>query len=200
MKMTYEWSFIEQRTLQDMKNAADDMQRQRAELNGQRNEMSTEVNGLQSTVTKLNYDAAELESNMKDYEDLQAALQERAHENETIQEMLNEFDGFMDRMENMRHQNTRAQLLSMYYQAAFRDNDAGLSKEEYNRFIKQLDTETRAIFEQFDGFERYDANNNGVIDFQEFSFLLEEVMAEIHERECNHTQQTDEHGKQQKKW
>ena len=63
----------------------------------------------------------------------------------------------------------------IYYEVCIRDGEAGLSKEEYNRFLGRLNRNTKQIFKEEGTFEEI-AGEDHIIDLVEFEELLDKVI------------------------
>ena len=56
---------------------------------------------------------------------------------------------------------------------------AGLSQEEFSRFMSRVPTHLKEKFEKIAAdFQKYDKNQDNVIDYQELSGMLDAVMKE----------------------
>ena len=183
MKLIYSWSFIQEKTLNDLKKTAQEMEKERENLSNSKLDLSQQVINLQQSLSKLGYYANDLEKELSSYQELKIALQERAKESSSIDEMLQEFLFIIEGMEFLKKENAKAFVLRKYYDAAFRDENIGLTKKEYIHFLGKLDNETREIFKQFGGFEKYDKNDNGIIEINEFIWMLESIMQQMEEIE-----------------
>ena len=60
-----------------------------------------------------------------------------------------------------------------------RDKSEGLSRDEFARFMKRVPTHLRAKFNKIaDDFNKFDENNDNMIDSDEFGGMLDQVMQE----------------------
>eukprot|EP01083_Nonionella_stella_P043566 117539_1 len=185
MHLTYNWFFMKERTLADLSKSVLTMGDERERLQNLRHQLSSTVADIGKTVSKLSHSAADLEKTLKGYDELKNALQETVDKNESIKGLLEELMPIMRRQTFLKRENAKAQILNRYYHVAFKDKSDGLERDSYNGFAARLDTNTRSILNKVGGFDRYDSNDDGVIDSNEFMFLLEDVMDELEELEID---------------
>eukprot|EP01083_Nonionella_stella_P033685 92189_1 len=187
MKLTYDWFYMGQQTLTDLKNEISNMEEEKERLVKLKHDIKYNVRDLQTTVLRLNHSAADLEERVKDYDHLSIQLQETAVKCGSIQHVLDDLLSIMNGMQFVQTENRKATILAKYYDAAFKDQSGGLRKAKgsYERFIGRLDSNCRRILESLGGFDKYDSDRNGIIEIKEFMFLLEEVMMELEEQDLN---------------
>ena len=89
--------------------------------------------------------------------------------------LINDVNSMYTNMKNTILSNTRAGILSAYYDAALRDDEEGMSKSEYKRFLARLDKKTRSIFKSFGSFESI-AGEDLLIDLDEFQQLVNKLL------------------------
>eukprot|EP00483_Globobulimina_turgida_P002958 UN02963 len=72
--------------------------------------------------------------------------------------------------------NTRAGILSAYYDAALKDDEEGMNDREYRKFLAHLDKKTRAIFKSFGSFDAISGADQ-LIDLNEFQGLVDQLLS-----------------------
>lgn len=115
---------------------------------------------------------SDLKSQIKAFQRLENELkQESKSNNQEIIEFLKEVQKLFREFKILQTTVERANLLSLFYELEFRDDDIeGLSRSEFEKFKSRLDNETAKKFRHFD---LLDTNGDETIDMNEF------------ERECD---------------
>ena len=76
----------------------------------------------------------------------------------------------------LQRQISKNELMQLFYQVANDDNEEGLSKEEYLKYLDRLNKETADAFrEEFRSWKKMDKNRNGKIDANEFEDGLNKI-------------------------
>ena len=76
----------------------------------------------------------------------------------------------------LQRQISKNELMQLFYQVANDDNEEGLSKEEYLKYLDRLNKETADAFrEEFKSWKKMDKNRNGKIDANEFEDGLNKI-------------------------
>jgi len=145
------------------------------QLTSTRGELKQHTKGVFFEVKKLGRDAKELDVTLQQYDELRKDLEslgaQNAEVNKLVDDVNNAFDGMVEVISN----NERASLLSIYYEVSCRDDEKGLSSEEYNRFLGRLNQKTKQLFEDEGSFKEL-AGEDDIIDLQEFEALLDVVI------------------------
>ena len=105
------------------------------------------------------------------------SLSEICGDNQELNDLINDVNDMYSNMKNTILSNTRAGILSAYYNAALRDEEEGMSKREYKKFLARLDKKTRTAFIGFGTFEEL-AGDDLIIDLQEFQKLVDRLLEE----------------------
>merc|ERR1712154_758804 len=115
------------------------------------------------TTHSLNRDVDNLKATLSQYDELKNSLSEICGDNQQLNDLINDVNDMYNSMKNTILSNTRAGILSAYYDAALKDDEEGMSQREYKRFLARLDKKTREIFKEFGSFEEI-AGDDGLID------------------------------------
>merc|ERR1712244_1648 len=142
-----------------------------------REQLTGEVEKLEETTNGLKRDVDTLKGTLSQYDQLKNSLQEICGDNQELNDLINDVNDMYDSMKHTILSNTRAGILSAYYTAALKDDDEGMTKKEYRRFLSGLDKKTREIFKDFGSFEDL-AGEDNIIDLDEFQVLVDRLLAE----------------------
>merc|ERR1719471_147283 len=123
------------------------------ELRSTKEQLSGEVKKLQETTSSMSRDVDNLKATLSQYDELKDSLKEICGDNQHLNDLINDVNEMYSSMKNTILSNTRAGILSAYYDAALKDDEEGMNKREYKRFIAKLDKKTRAVFVNFGTFE-----------------------------------------------
>merc|ERR1712154_704140 len=115
------------------------------------------------TTHSLNRDVDNLKSTLSQYDELKESLTEICGDNQELNDLINDVNDMYDSMKKTILSNTRAGILSAYYDAALKDDEEGMNQREYRKFLARLDKKTREIFKEFGSFEEI-AGDDGLID------------------------------------
>merc|ERR1719471_2215909 len=119
------------------------------ELRGTKKQLAAEVTKLQETTQSMSRDVDNLKATLSQYDELKNSLQEICGDNQHLNDLINDVNEMYSSMKNTILSNTRAGILSAYYDAALKDDEEGMSPKEYRRFLVKLDKKTRSVFEDF---------------------------------------------------
>eukprot|EP00484_Ammonia_sp_Unknown_P017083 CAMPEP_0197024604 /NCGR_PEP_ID=MMETSP1384-20130603/5118_1 /TAXON_ID=29189 /ORGANISM="Ammonia sp." /LENGTH=243 /DNA_ID=CAMNT_0042453013 /DNA_START=115 /DNA_END=843 /DNA_ORIENTATION=- len=155
----YKWGTVEEQ-IDIFKGENAKYEQEIDELRQTKDKLSSEVNKLNETTNQLNRDVDSLKSTLSQYDDLRNSLQDICGANEDLNKMLNEINDMYSGMEQTIIANTKAGILAAYYDAAFRDEEEGMNKQEYRRFLGRLDKKTREIFQSYGSFESIAGDDN----------------------------------------
>merc|ERR1739842_245924 len=122
-------------------------------------------------------DVDNLKATLGQYDELKESLKEICGDNQQLNDLINDVNEMYSSMKQTILSNTRAGILSAYYTAALKDDDEGMTKKEYRRFLSGLDKNTREIFKGFGSFEEL-AGDDEIIDLDEFQVLVDKLLAE----------------------
>merc|ERR1712154_450272 len=114
---------------------------------------------------------------LSQYDELKNSLSEICGDNQQLNDLINDVNDMYNSMKNTILSNTRAGILSAYYDAALKDDEEGMSQREYKRFLARLDKKTREIFKEFGSFEEI-AGADGLIDLNEFQQLVDKLLSQ----------------------
>ena len=151
----------------------DNYQNELAKVTQTRQKLGNENDKLENTVGHLKTDADVLDEKSKEFEGLVDDLGGIAQEHEDIHEVLSKTGKLFKQVRKVMIQIEKSQLLTMYYECAFRDNDDTMDKNEYIRFLARLGKEERKRFKELGSFE-FLAGDDGCIDLKEFEHFLGE--------------------------
>jgi len=147
------------------------------QLRSTRESLSTQVQKLEETTNAMQRDVDTLKETLGQYDELKNSLQEICGDNQQLNDLINDVNDMYASMKNTILSNTRAGILSAYYNAALMDESEGMSEREYKRFLARLDKKTRGIFQGFGSFESI-AGEDSLIDLNEFQQLVDKLLAE----------------------
>ena len=153
-------------------------------LKANNDEFANQAGQLQSEVAQLTrftdinirQTQDKLESIVEDGEEIGRIAKSINTNNEETAEMFKIIKEIQVLTKQLRRDIGRNELMKIYYELENSDdNEAGLNKKEYDRFIDRLDKETADAFREVTTFRRMDRNNNGVIEVGEFEQALNDV-------------------------
>lgn len=100
-------------------------------------------------------------------------------ENEKLAAVRDSFEQLQKMIFDQMQQNMKAMDRSLLEKIAadieMLDKNQGLSQDEFNKFLKRVPTHLRGDFKQV-AFDKFDENQDSVIDSDEFGAMLDEVM------------------------
>ena len=123
----------------------------------------------------LQDDADILEAEGKQFEGLVDQLGGITKDRNAINDILGDTTQLFNRMRRIMVQHEKSQLLTIYYECAFRDNDDTMDKAEYTRFLGRLGRKERERVKAIGTFEEI-AGDDDQIDLHEFEALLDEFL------------------------
>ena len=125
---------------------------------------------LQQFIDGLNENGAATESGNRSNDDVQ----------ETLKEVLKEVERLQNEVETVMEDNEKGTLLSIFYSVKLYDYGRGncLDRKQYDVFLQHCNTETRAKFEKYGGFEAMDPNQSGLILQHYFEQMVHKVLAD----------------------
>ena len=126
----------------------------------------------------------ELDSALGEFDGIRQRLATMCEENGGMKQIENMIDSLNRGFAALQHvviQNEKAALLAAFYETCYRDNEIGLTRSEYGRFLDRLPRSQRARFEERGTFQEL-AGEDGVIDLQEFQELVDDIVTECDEQ------------------
>lgn len=172
----YKWGTVEEQ-IDIFKGENDKYASEIDELRNTKEQLAGEVSKLQETTNSMSRDVDNLKATLGQYDELKESLKEICGDNQQLNDLINDVNEMYSSMKNTILSNTRAGILSAYYDAALKDDEEGMSPREYKRFLARLDKKTRSVFEGFGSFEQI-AGEDGLIDLAEFQQLVDKLLAE----------------------
>lgn len=145
------------------------------EMKKTRKNLGRENEALEGTVENLQNDADILEAETEQFEGLVDQLGGIAKDRDAIHDILGETTSLFSKMKKVILQHEKSQLLTLYYECAFRDNDDTMDKAEYTRFLGRLPKKERERVKAIGTFEEI-AGEDDQIDLHEFEGLLDEFL------------------------
>jgi len=140
--------------------------------------LKSEVDVLKSTLKNINTEKNALFRCVDRFDKLSEDLQ--GNLNETQQGFANEVNKISEDLyaeyEYLKFQTEKANVLKLFYDKQGDDGEDGLSRDEYEYLLYDLD---ESIRDRFPSFEEFDANNDGVIDIFEFDSKLDELYKDV---------------------
>eukprot|EP01084_Bolivina_argentea_P319292 553804_1 len=172
----YKWGTVEEQ-IELFKEENSKYEHEIDELRQSREQLSGEVSKLQETTHSLERDVDNLKETLSQYDELKNSLSEICGDNQELNDLINDVNDMYTNMKNTILSNTRAGILSAYYDAALRDDEEGMSQKEYKRFLARLDKNTRGVFKSFGSFDVISGDDD-IIDLDEFQKLVDRLLTE----------------------
>merc|ERR1712228_172527 len=172
----YKWGTVEEQ-IELFKGENDKYAAEIDELRSTKEQLAGEVGKLQETTSSMSGDVDNLKATLSQYDELKDSLKEICGDNQHLNDLINDVNDMYNSMKNTILSNTRAGILSAYYDAALKDDEEGMSPREYKRFLSRLDKKTRSIFKDFGTFEEI-AGADGLIDLNEFQQLVDKLLSQ----------------------
>merc|ERR1719203_2002524 len=172
----YKWGTVEEQ-IEVFKGENDKYAQEIDELRNTKEQLAGEVSKLQETTNSMSRDVDNLKATLGQYDELKESLKEICGDNQHLNDLINDVNDMYSSMKNTILSNTRAGILSAYYDAALKDDEEGMSQREYKRFLSRLDKKTRSIFKDFGTFEEI-AGEDGLIDLNEFQQLVDKLLSQ----------------------
>eukprot|EP01084_Bolivina_argentea_P281359 481384_1 len=151
-----------------------------SELKSAKGNLLADIRPIQDEIDKQKTMATELEKQMEQFEELKSELMEIAADNESLNDLLNDCNEMYQNLNRVIFENAKANLVVAYYSASLRDDEEGMSKMEYKRFLARLDKRTRSAFKALGGFEAI-AGADNIIDLQEFMQSADKVVEQMND-------------------
>mmetsp|Transcript_10246 Transcript_10246/g.15514 ORF Transcript_10246/g.15514 Transcript_10246/m.15514 type:complete len:283 (+) Transcript_10246:110-958(+) len=170
----YKWGTVEEQ-IDVFKEQNEQFQAGIDELKETKDQLKGEVAKLSETTKQLNRDVDSLKQTLGQYDELKNSLQLICGDNQKLNDMINDINNMYGNMKETIIANTRAGILSAYYDAAFRDDDEGMTRKEWKRFLAKLDNKTGELFSNYGSFESI-AGDDDVIDKMEFQRMVDDVL------------------------
>jgi len=153
--------------------------------------LKSNVQMVHKSVGNLKRESTNLDENIAAFDELRESLQDIAGDHEDMNKMINNLLNMSNNMRELSNANMKAQLLNQYYEFEFRDDNAGMSRNEYKRFLNCLDNETRLKFENAKSFRNLDVDGDGNIDVKEFQNACDIILNDNESNAINQLNQDD---------
>eukprot|EP01083_Nonionella_stella_P048613 129839_1 len=171
----YKWGTVEEQ-IEMFKEENSKYENEIDELRGTKKQLGGEVTKLRETTNSMNRDVDNLKVTLSQYDELKESLQSVVGDNEKLNDLINDVNDMYDGMKRTILSNKRAGILSAYYDAALKDDDKGMNRREYKRFLARIDKETREDFESFGTFDEVSGADD-TIDLGEFQSMVDKLLA-----------------------
>eukprot|EP01084_Bolivina_argentea_P193109 331360_1 len=145
--------------------------------------LQNDIDDITGSINYLKRDGNTLENTMNTYNILKEQLNDIIAEhgkkhNETLQELIDDFNKQCDSMNTIVNDNEKAHLLSIFYSVKLYDYGMKncLNKKQYKKFLSYCCKKTREKFKNYGGFQAMDIHNTGYIDVDQFEQVVFKVL------------------------
>lgn len=148
-------------------------------LQTQKEKLTSQVEKLEDTVVDMKQASDGLEKELEGFEKLKENFQKFAAETgHDISKVLDNANRIFDKMQSNTANNEKALLGKIAQDMEFVDRDAGMSKEEFNKFLERIPSKLRKKYMSM-GYTYADiAGADGTIDFMEIDALINKLVEE----------------------
>ena len=175
MYMTYKYGTISMH-IKQLKSQTNEFSNSMTSLKQETNTLKDNVNAIRNTISGLHRNCQNLEDQLLEFDELNDELQNIAKDQEDMLQLVDNLNNITKDMQDLAIKNLEARLYHIYYDVEFKDENAGMDKREYTRFLNALDMKTRALFNNF---TKIDINHDRNISIFEFKMLIEKVLTKI---------------------
>eukprot|EP01084_Bolivina_argentea_P116028 206243_1 len=169
----YKWGTVSEQ-IELFKEQNGEYEREINSLKNNKKDLQKQVTHFGNTTSKLKRDVDQLQATLSQYDELKESLKELVTDNEELNDVLNNVNDMYYSMRKTILSNTKAGLLSAYYDVLKTDQN-GMSESQYRRFKGRLDTKTRRMFPPFD---KLDTDHNGLIDLNELQRFVDGALSQ----------------------
>lgn len=166
-----------EQTSNELTAAKDEFESHNVELAQEKESLSASVDSMQGNLGRLTEQTNELESQYKQFQDLQTQIQKYAQKNGyDMTVALEKQNEMFEKLETVMRDNAATLLQQIAADMEFADDSEGMSRDEYNKWyaripqrFKDMLTEKNITFDTFKG-------DDDTIDFEEMSKLIEDLL------------------------
>ncbi len=128
---------------------------------------------MEENINVLKESNDRLHSELEAMETLRKSLEAYAKENNSnLKKVIEDINSSFKKLERITKENERVLLYKIAQDLEFMDNRAGMSKEEYNRFIKRVPEYLKKEFKPFIEV----AKEDGKIDYRELEGVIKSIL------------------------
>lgn len=148
-------------------------------LETQKDKLTAQVDQLEVTVVDMKHASDGLEKELEGFEKLRDNFQKFAAETgHDISKVMDNANKIYDKMEANTVNSEKALLGQIAQDMEFMDRDAGMSREEFDKFLERIPAKLRRKYEAL-GYSYADvAGKDGTIDFTEIDSLINKLVEE----------------------
>jgi len=135
--------------------------------------LSENLERMEENIDTLKQSNDKLHRELEAMENIRKSLEIYAKENDTnLKKVIEDINSSFKKLEQITKENERILLYKIAQDLEFMDNKAGMSREEYNRFIKRVPAHLKGEFKSFDEVARGDKT----IDYKELSGVIQSIL------------------------
>jgi|GEM_PF-2598810 len=141
--------------------------------------LTEQVDKLETTVESLKDSNDTLHSELLALETLRENLELYAKDNKKdFSKVLKEINGSFSRLESITKDNERVLIARVAQDLEFLDDQSGMRREEYERFINRIPNNLKDRFNEL-GYSSFDkvAGENSIVDYKEIKSIVQSVVA-----------------------
>jgi len=166
-------------TSQELTQAKDEFEAHNQELAQEKESLSASVDSMQGNLGRLTEQTNELESQYKQFQELQEQIQKYAQKNGyDMTVALEKQNEMFEKLETVMRDNAATLLQQIAADMEFADDSEGMSREEYDKWYDRIPQRFKDMLKEknitFDTFKGTDET----IDFEEMSKLIEDLLKE----------------------
>jgi len=135
--------------------------------------LSENLEKMEENINTLKESNDKLHSELQAMESLRKSLEIYAKENDSnLKKVIEDINNSFKKLERITRENERILLYKIAQDLEFMDKKAGMSKEEYRRFIERVPAYLKTNFKSFDEVAREDKR----IDYKELSGVIQNIL------------------------
>ena len=149
-------------------------------LRNEKKHLTMDIREITESVKELGESNEKMIETTLEFEEIRERLSSLCNENEEmtqIEDLIDSLNRDFDAMRLSVLDKEKTTLLLIFYETCYRDDEIGLSRSEYQRFLALLTRDTRRWFEDRGTFEEL-AGGDSVIGVQEFQELVDSIVTE----------------------
>jgi len=166
-----------EQTSQELTSAKDEFEAHNAELAQEKESLATSVDSMQGNLGRLTEQTNELETQYKQFQELQTQIQKYAQKNGyDMTVALEKQNEMFEKLETVMRDNAATLLQQIAADMEFADDSEGMSREEYDKWYARIPQRFKDMLAErgitFDSFK----GDDETIDFEEMSKLIEDLL------------------------
>lgn len=163
------------------KDQNDEYEIENGKLKKTNEKLKSEVDRIEMSITELTKSTEQLKQRLQEFEGIRQHLSGICDENQDVHDLVDSLNEDIGALRLTVIHNEKTALLFGFYQQCYRgEQDRGLNRQEYKRFLSGFGVEQRGYFTEKGTFDKL-AGDDGIIDMKEFQALVDEIITKYDE-------------------